>query len=675
MKINKEESLALKKLKHLSNEIKKHNYSYHTLDKPTITDAEYDKLVKENNLLEKKFPHLSLKFSPSNIVGGKIKNKFEKIKHLSQMYSLGNAFSKDDLKDFIKRTNKFLSNPESNYYKFLVEPKIDGLSLNLVYDKGKLISAATRGDGLEGENVIENIKKIRDIPFFLNKDFPSLIEIRGEVFINKDDFKVINSKLKDKDKFANPRNAAAGSLRQLDTSISHARPLKFKAHGIGNSSRSYQTINSYYNDLNKWNIPINNFSKFCYDVDSIIKHYNHINDIRADIQFDIDGLVIKIDDINIQKRLGYVGKNPRWAVALKFSAEKAITTILNIDLQVGRTGAITPVARLKPINIGGVIVSNASLHNFDEINKKNINILDIVEIERAGDVIPYVTKLIKKNKKYEKKIIPPKICPVCKSKTIREKDEAILRCSNKYECSSQIIGQIIHFISKKSLNIDGFGEKQVKQFYKLNIIKKCEDIFYLHKNKTEIINLEGWGNLSFINLINAIEKSKNITLERFIYSLGIRYIGEINSEILANEFSDIDKLILAIKNNDRLNNIDGLGPKAISSLREYFSNSNNLSSINNLKKILKISNQKKILKKNFFSNKNLVFTGTLNSLSRDEAKYLAKSNGAKILSSISKNTDYLIIGDKAGSKEQKAKLLGIKIIREKEFLNKISQEL
>ena len=404
-----------------------------------------------------------------------------------------------------------------------------------------------------------------------------------------------------------------------------------------------------------------------------MNHYNIINQKRADIEFDIDGLVIKIDNIELQKRLGYVGKNPRWAIALKFSAEKAETTILDIDFQIGRTGAITPVARLKPVNIGGVIVSNVSLHNFDEINKKNINIKDTVEIERAGDVIPHVTKLISKKSNINNKISPPKICPDCKGKTIREKGEAILRCSNKYGCNSQKIGQLIHFVSKKSLNIDGFGEKQIKQFYNLKLIKNIEDIFHLKKYKIKILNLEGWGELSYNNLINAIEKSKSIALEKFIYSLGIRYIGEINSELLTKESKNLQELILLTKSRSKLENIDGLGPKAISSLIEYFSYERNVATIQKLEQILKINSSKIVNKKTFFSNKNLVFTGTLSTLSRDEAKYLAKSNGAKILTTLSKNTDFLITGEKAGSKKEKAKSLGINIIDERDFLSKINQ--
>ncbi len=670
-KIN--ESSIKKRLSELSKEITKHNHLYHNLDSPKISDSEYDKLIKENNLLEKNYPHLILNNSPNKLVGAKVKSKFLKIKHINQMFSLGNAFSRKDLDDFIKRINRFLNQSESNNFRFLSEPKIDGLSLNLIYKNGRLVSAGTRGDGFTGENVLENITQIKEIPLNLNRNYPDLIEIRGEIYINKMDFEVINNNLSTKDKFANPRNAAAGSLRQLDTSISHNRPLRFIAHGIGYSSKLYENIQGFYQDLNKWKIPTNEFVKFCLSADEIMNHYNIINQNRADIEFDIDGLVIKIDNIELQKRLGYVGKNPRWAIALKFSAEKAETTILDIDFQIGRTGAITPVARLKPVNIGGVIVSNVSLHNFDEINKKNINVKDIVEIERAGDVIPHVTKLISKKSNINNKISPPKICPDCKGKTIREKGEAILRCSNKYRCNSQKIGQLIHFVSKKSLNIDGFGEKQIKQFYNLKLIKNIEDIFHLKKYKIKILNLEGWGELSYNNLINAIEKSKSIALEKFIYSLGIRYIGEINSELLTKESKNLQELILLTKSRSKLENIDGLGPKAISSLIEYFSYERNVVTIQKLEQILKIHSSKIVNKKTFFSNKNLVFTGTLSTLSRDEAKYLAKSNGAKILTTLSKNTDFLITGEKAGSKKEKAKLLGIKIIDERDFLSKINQ--
>ena len=662
----------VKRLKEISKLIKFHNNLYHNLDKPKISDQEFDKLVKENNDLEKNYPHLILNESPNKKIDSKIKSNFSKVKHNTQMFSLANAFNENDLIDFIKRSKKFLNFKDNEDFDFYCEPKIDGLSLNLIYKDGVLVSAATRGDGFIGENVTENISNIKNIPNRLNKKFPSLIEIRGEVFINKKDFTIINNQLSEKDRFANPRNAAAGSLRQLDISVSRSRPLNFIAHGIGESSIEYSTISEYYKHLETWNIYPNNLFKNCKDVEEIIDFYKEIDSQRAKIEYDIDGLVIKINNTNLQKRLGYVGKNPRWAVALKFSAEKASTTIEAVDFQVGRTGAITPVARLKPVNIGGVIVSNVSLHNFDEIRKKNINIGDLVEIKRAGDVIPYVTKIIKKNN--NKSIIKiPTQCPVCHAATKREIDEAVVRCSNKYGCYSQKLGQIIHFISKKSLNIDGFGEKQIKQFFELGFINRNDDIFNLSIYKNEILNLEGWGILSYNKLIKAIEKSKSIALNKFIYSLGIRFIGEINSDILANEFDNLDDLISAVNKKYNLNNIDGLGPKAISSLVEYFSNKENLASIKKLQNILKIKNENKIFKKNYFTGKSLVFTGSLISLSRDEAKYLAKTKGAKILSSISKKTDFLVLGQKAGSKADKAKLLGIKIISENEFIEKINQ--
>ncbi len=588
------------------------------------------------------------------------------------MYSLSNAFDNKDVEDFVKRLAKFLNLSDYNEFEFICEPKIDGLSLNLVYKKGKLESAGTRGNGLIGENVTQNILNIKNIPRKLIGEFPDFIEIRGEVFLNKSDFEKINTKLEKKSKFANPRNAAAGSLRQLDVSVSHSRPLKFIPHGIGKCSKNFNLIEDYYNELKKWNIIPNHLIKKCNSIDEVVKYYNQIDQSRSNIDYDIDGLVVKINSFKLQKRLGYVGKNPRWAIAVKFSAEKANTKIKSIDFQVGRTGAITPVARLEPINIGGVIISNASLHNFDEIIKKNINVSDIVEIERAGDVIPYVTRLIKKNYKLNVKFKPPINCPICKSDLFKEQNEAILRCSNTYGCSSQKIGRLIHFVSKKSLNIDGFGEKQIKQLFSLKYINKVEDIFNLNKFRSEIIKLDGWGELSFSNLIDSINKSKKISFDKFIFSLGIRFIGEVNAEILANEFKTLDVFISSSNKVNVLENIDGLGPKAISSIIDYFSNDINIDTVKNLKKHLSIVYAKNITSDNFFSNKHLVFTGTLTELSREEAKYLAKSKGAKILSAISKKTDFLIVGEKAGSKIDKASKLGIKILDEKEFLKKIN---
>ncbi len=661
-----------KRLKQLSKLINEHNIHYHQNDKPVISDGEFDKLVNENANLEKRFPDLILKYGPNKKVGSSLKNKFKKTIHKSPMLSLGNAFNFNELKEFDERIKKYLNIEIEKKLEYVCEAKIDGLSLNLTYKKGFLISAATRGDGITGEDVTRNISNIRNIPKKLSDKFPDFIEIRGEVFLKRNDFEKINSKLDDKNKFANPRNAAAGSLRQLDFNISRARPLQFLAHGIGYSSKEFDYFDEFYLDLQKWGINKNNIYLKSSDIHSIFEFYKKVNDARSSLDYDIDGLVVKLDNIANQKRLGNVGKNPRWAIALKFSAEKAKTVIQEIDLQVGRTGSITPVARLKSINLGGVMVSNATLHNFDEIKKKNIQIGDTVEIQRAGDVIPQVVRVVEKADKYDKLITPPKNCPICGGKTFKEKNEAVLRCQNTYECYAQKISQIIHFVSKKALNIDGFGEKQVKQFYDLKLIKDVSDIFKLKSYRQEIEKLEGWGELSFNNLINSIEKSKTIDLDKFIYSIGIRFIGEVNSEILAKEFKNIKNFISASKSTVVLSNIDGLGPKAINSIKDFFSFKQNILLLERLSSYLTIEEEKIANIDNFFNGKNIVFTGSLTSISRDEAKYIAKKVGAKIQSSITKSTNYLIVGQKAGSKAKKAKELDINTITEDEFLKKIN---
>ena len=668
-----DESSITNRLRKLSELIKKYNVHYHQDDRPKITDAEYDSLVKENNDLEKLYPHLILKDSPNNQIGARALKKFVKITHRTPMLSLANAFNQKDIIDFNDRIKKFINLKKNIFLDFICEPKIDGLSLNLIYENGILLNAITRGDGKIGEDVTQNILHIENIPNNLSINYPKVIEIRGEVYLSKKDFKRLNEKLPENEKFANPRNAAAGSLRQLDSKISKSRPLKFIAHGLGYSTKKYLTIDEFYEDLINWKIFPNKLSKKLSEFGDMMKYYNEIENLRGTIEYDIDGLVFKLNDLSKQERLGIVGKNPRWAIALKFSAEKAKTVIKSIDFQVGRTGAITPVARLEEINLGGVLISNATLHNFDEIEKKNIGKGDLVEIQRAGDVIPQVIKLIIKSKKNPKKILPPKTCPICNSPTIKEKDEAVLRCLNNIDCYAQKLGQIIHFISKKNFNIDGFGEKQAKQFYDLKIITNVSDIFKLEKFKQKILLLEGWGEISFNNLIEAINKSKKISLDKFIYSLGIRYIGETNASILAYEFLSIRNLIKSIQNTDLISNVDGLGPKVVSSLQSFFSVNSNKKLIEELNTIVAIKGLEKRSRNSFFSNKSVVFTGTLAKLSRDEAKYRAKTKGAKILSNVSSNTDYVVVGEKSGSKAEKAKNLGIKILSEEDFLKNISE--
>jgi DNA ligase (NAD+) len=666
------EAKVLERIKELSLIIEKHNYLYHNKDKPEISDGEYDSFIKEINNIEVNFPNLIKKNNPYKKIGSKISNKFKKIKHIAPMLSLANAFNKNDLSDFIDRINKFLNNDPKNNINFICEPKIDGLSLNLLYKGGLLITAATRGDGYVGEDVLANITEIKGIPRTLNnQNFPKEIEIRGEIYLNKKDFLKLNETLDEKYKFSNPRNAAAGSLRQLDSQISNKRPLKFIAHGIGTSDKKYDNILKFYNDLKKWKIPFNNLIESNNSIEKMMGYFKLIEKKRSSLEYDIDGIVFKINDYKLQNRLGFVGKNPRWSIAFKFSAEKTSTKILKIDFQVGRTGAITPVARLQEVNIGGVLVSNATLHNFDEINKKDIRLGDVVEIQRAGDVIPQVLRVIKRKKNRSKLLLPPKTCPSCNGKILKEVDEAVLRCLNTNTCEAQKIGQLIHFVSKKNINIDGFGEKQIKQFFKLNIIKNLDDIFFLSKNKDIIIELEGWGDTSYKNLIQSIDSSKKISLDKFIFSLGIRFVGETISKILSKEFLSIENFIKYSGNSKRLESIEGIGPKAINSIFKFFIQKENVNTVHRLKKLLTIEDYIEPISNNFFSKKNLVFTGSLKLLSRDEAKHLSQQKGAKILSTISSRTDFLIIGEKPGSKLKKARDLNINILTEKEWLKKI----
>ena len=668
-----EEKKALLRLKELSKKIHYYNKLYHQKDKSEISDNKFDKLIKENNLLEKKFPNLILSNSPNKFVGGNVSNKFSKSIHITPMLSLANAFNQEELEEFIERLRKFLNIDSLQNIEFINEPKIDGVSINLLYEKGNLIKASTRGDGFQGENVTKNILTIKDIPNKLKgSNILDKIEIRGEIFLTRDDFTLLNGKLSDKEKFSNPRNASAGSLRQIDPNITKKRPLRFLAHGLGFCTKKYNKLSNFYLDLKQWGIPINNLIEISKSNNEMIKYYEKINNRRDKIKYDIDGVVFKLNDIMLQNRLGFVGKNPRWAIALKFSAIKTNTVIKKIDLQVGRTGAITPVARLKSVNISGVVVSNATLHNFDEIEKKDIRVGDTVEIQRAGDVIPQVVKVIKKSINRNPQIVIPKYCPACGSKTIREKNEAVVRCENNVTCKSQILGQLKHFISKKALNIDGFGEKQLIQFWQLKYIQNYTDIFKIEKYRQKILQLEGWGELSLNNLLKSCEVSKKIQFDKFIYALGIRYVGETISTLVSKEFININNLINNKQINIILSDIDGLGPKAVNSITEYFENKNNKKIILELIEILNIQPYNKPDLKNKFSGKNFVFTGKLSTLSREEAKQRALQLGGKILSSVSTNTDYIICGEKPGSKLTQAKKLNIKILSEEEWITLIS---
>ena len=651
--------------------IKKYNKSYYN-SKPDITDAEFDKLkIKYEEILNKdsllkKFDNIGIGTLPSS--------KFKKVQHILPMLSLSNSFKLDDLDDFFSKADNFLKDSEVKH-SFIVDCKIDGVSLSLTYENKKLIKALTRGDGNTGEDITDNILGIEEIPRTLKFCKSEKIEIRGEVFISKKDFRSLNNSLDDKNKFSNPRNAASGSLRQIDSKVSKNRPLQFIPHSYGYISDfdEFLTFEKYLIFCKKNNFKISNYSKKYKKLSDVNDYIKKIEKNRSDIEFDIDGMVIKINDINTQNMLGNTSKYPRWSVAAKFSSEKALSKVKDIDLQVGRTGAITPVARLEPINIGGVIVSNATLHNFDEIERKDIRINDYVWVKRAGDVIPYVSEVeLSKREKINKKYKVPNTCPCKEFPIIKSINETVQRCNGGNKCKFQKRENLKHYVSKKAMNIDGLGEKQIEKFIELKIIDSKSDIYLIQRHSKKIINLEGYGEKSFQNLVSSINKSKNTTLARYIFSLGLRYVGENNSELLAQFFqskASFKKLINSKNLIEDLSNIDGLGVKAVESLINFFKDEKNKSEAI---EIIDFLNIKPIEVQKNSKNKTILFTGTLDTLSRDRAKELAKKNGFKISSSVSSNLDYLIFGEKAGSKLKKAKEIGIKILNEQDFLNLIN---
>ena len=652
--------------------LQKYNQAYYEKDKPIISDQQYDILKKKIIDFESEHKFLKSKESPTQSVGFKPSKTFLKVKHKVPMLSLGNAFNEDDLKIFEKKITNFLSLGDSSVIEYSAEPKIDGISASLIYVKGKFVKGLSRGDGSEGEDITQNLKTIQDIPTLITeKNFPDEIDIRGEVFIENYDFKKI------KDKFANPRNAASGSLRQKDSAVTNKIPLKFIAytHGYVKSMKIDNQID-FLKNLKLWGFKINPFNKKITSIKNLISNHKNLEEKRKEIPFDIDGVVYKINSFELQKRLGFAANAPRWAIAHKFSANSSISEVLNIEIQLGRTGALTPVAKIKPVNIGGVIVSNASLHNEDEIIRKDIRIGDTVTVERAGDVIPHVISVdFKKREKNSKKFIFPLYCPSCGSKTLKDyneiskKEDAVRRCTSEgYDCEKIAIEKIKHFVSKEALNIDGFGKKIVENFWNLNLIKLPHDIFNLNYNDIE--KLEGWGKLSVANLKFSIEQKKKISLERFIYSLGIRHIGQENAKLIARHLkSSLNFLKLPQnKNIDNLSNIDGIGPTQIQSIKNFFLNKTNLDVLNELNKDLLILNITPINDNGLLKNKTFMLTGKLNDISRAEAKSLIEKNSGKIISNVNKKLDYLITGEKPTIKKVNiAKEMGIKIISQTEL--------
>ena len=664
-------------LKHIKL-IQKHNEYYYDKSNPIIEDKDYDKLKKSILELENRYKFLKNKESPSESIGFKPSKSFKKVKHRMPMLSLGNAFNEEDLINFEKKILNFLSLKEMDIIDYSAEPKIDGISASLIYINGRFTKGLSRGNGIEGEDITQNLKTISDIPLNIGaKNFPKEIDIRGEVFIENNDFQTI------KDKFANPRNAASGSLRQKDSTVTAKIPLKFIAYTHGYTKEmKIDNQSEFLQNLKTWGFKINRFNKKISGIKNLIKNHKDLELKRKEIAFDIDGIVYKVDDFNLQKRLGFAANAPRWAIAHKFSANSAISVITNIEIQIGRTGALTPVAKIRPINIGGVIVSNATLHNEDEIIRKDIRIGDTVSIERAGDVIPHVISVdLKKRAKTSKKFIFPLNCPSCGSKTIKDynettkKNDAIRRCASEgYDCEKIAIEKIKHFVSKEALNIDGFGKKIVENFWLLKLIRYPQYIFNLNYDKIE--NLEGWGKLSVTNLKFSINKKKQISLDRFIYSLGIRHIGQENAKLIATHLKTMVNFskLADNKNIENLSNIDGIGSIQIQSIKKFFLDKTNFKVLLELDKNLEIKNSILINNKGLLKNKTFMLTGKLNGVSRAEAKSLIEKNSGKIISNVNKKLDYLISGEKATIKKvNTAKELNIKVIDQKELMKMLNK--
>ena len=677
--MNKEKNNLIKEFKKKIKLIKKYNRQYYEKDSPSITDSEYDKIKERLVFLENEYNFFKKKGSVQNIVGSPPSKKFKKIKHKKAMLSLSNAFGKEDMNDFLKKIKNFLKSYDSTI-DFFSEPKIDGISATLIYENGLLKTGLSRGDGETGEDILNNLKTISQIPKKIDaKQIPKILEIRGEVYIGKKDFETL------KENFANPRNAAGGSLRQKFSEETAKIPLQFFAHGFGIvEPMIFKTQSEFLEKINQWGFSTNPHSKLVKNLNEIENHHKKIESLRASLDYDIDGLVYKVNNIELQSRLGNTSSSPRWATAYKFSSEKATTKIKDIAIQVGRTGAITPVAKVQPVTVGGVVVSNATLHNEDEINRKDIRIGDTVVIQRAGDVIPQVVSVDKtKRDTSSKKYIFPEKC-LCGYKTRKEinvvtkKEDAVRRCLRGYDCDYTAKEKLKHIVSKEAFNIDGLGKKVIEQLWNLKIIKFPADIFNLDYN--QILKLEGWGSLSIQNLKNAVKKASSIFLDKFIYSVGIRHIGQENAKIIGNFFISIDNfsnLFNPLKREKLLNNLnelDGIGNTQILSINNFFANQKNVEVIKALIGVLQIKNFKIINKKGKFSSKSLMFTGGFEKMSRSEAKSLAEEHGGKVLGNISKKLDILVVGNVKPTKKkiEKAKGLKIKIVSEEEwydFLN------
>ena len=692
---------AALELERLAADIARHDQHYHQDDAPQLSDADYDALKRRNLDIEKRFPELVRSDSPSGRVGYTPSEKFTKYSHSVPMLSLDNAFSQDDVTDFVARIRRFLGLAPDVSIPISAEPKIDGLSASLRYEGGRLIVGATRGDGQVGETVTENLRTVRNIPQQLaGSDWPEIVEVRGEVYMAHEDFSALNARISDSGRqFANPRNAAAGSLRQLDARITAERPLKFFAYAWGDISEPVaKTQMAMIGKFEEWGFTVNPLMQLCHSVEELIEVYNHIESQRAVLGYDIDGVVYKVDDLALQARLGFASRFPRWAIAHKFPAEQATTILQDIEIQVGRTGALTPVAKLHPVTVGGVVVSNATLHNGDYIagigangepirDGRDLRIGDRVTVQRAGDVIPQIVDVdISARPKTSVPFEFPTLCPVCGSHAVREvnpktgKVDVVRRCTGGLICPAQAVEKLKHFVSRNALDIDGFGDKQAEAFYHDGLVTRPADIFTLQaRDKRSLKRLkdrEGWGDTSARNLFDAIEARRKVDLNRFIFALGIRHVGEGTAKLLARHYEDFEALRTAVKaasdeSSDAwtdLVNIDGIGETVAQALLAFFTEPHNDEALDDLLQQVTPTPMEKTTGNSPVAGKTVVFTGALEKFSRDEAKAMAERLGAKVAGSVSKKTDLLVAGPGAGSKLKKARELDIDTIDEDGWL-------
>jgi DNA ligase (NAD+) len=682
---------AKRELARLAEEIAAHDHHYYQEDAPSISDADYDALRKRNAAIEARFPERIRPDSPSARVGAKPSEKFAKIVHRVPMLSLDNAFEDGDVVDFVGRVRRFLGLKQDDELVFVAEPKIDGLSASLHYEKGLFVQGATRGDGVEGEDVTANLRTLRDVPLGLHGKAPDVLEVRGEVYMLHSGFAALNERQAKAGKplFANPRNSAAGSLRQLDPAVTARRPLHFFAYAWGEASRLPEDTQwGMLEAFKAFGFRVNPLIRRCRTTDEMLAFYRDIETRRATLGYDIDGVVYKVDRLDLQERLGFVSRSPRWAVAHKFAAEQADTILLDIDIQVGRTGTLTPVAKLKPVTVGGVVVQNATLHNEDEIARKDVRIGDTVVVQRAGDVIPQIVRVfLEKRPRAAKPYKFPDRCPVCHSHAVREVDdktgepEAARRCTGGLICSAQAVERLRHFVSRNAFDIEGLGEKHIMAFYEDGLIKEPADIFRLEKHygtgEKGIAKREGWGGQSAANLFEAINHRRKIPLDRFISALGIRHVGETTARLLARNYQTLDAFLKAMEGAqtmEELGSISGIGEIVAEAIKDFFDEPHNRKALDHL--LAEIDVQPVTAPNSTHSavaGKTVVFTGTLEKMTRPEAKARAEALGAKVAGSVSKKTDVVVAGPGAGSKLAEAQELGVQVIDEDAWLKLIGE--